>query len=154
MTKKNWALLSTLVVLAAAYVFYFTDWFVPKTIVIHHISRESRTFRRPSAAPLAPTIPVTFGLENNYRFTELKVVALEAWQTNQNTLPLWHLVSSSNSVPLKQFVYGRNIPGMKPAMLGTHAEELQPGVTYRLFVTAGSASGHHDFQPIALSGRR
>lgn len=147
MTKKNWILLATALVLAGIYIFFFTDWFAPKTILIHHVSRDTRNFRRPNA-PKSPTIPVTFGFDTGFKLTEVKVVPLAAWQTNQNVLPLWHLVASSNSVPVKFFVYGQNIAGLKPAIPGTHADELEPGVSYRLFVTAGSITGHHDFQPI------
>ena len=149
MTKKNWVLISIALVLAAVYVFYFTDWFRPKVIIIHHVSREMHIARRFPGAKEALTVPVTFGLEQNYKFTDIKVVVLDAWQTNQNTLPLWHLVSNSNSVPVKMFTYGQNIRGMKPAVPGTRAEELQPGITYRLFVKAGSVTGQHDFKPVA-----
>jgi hypothetical protein len=152
MTKKNWVLIFAAVALAAVYIFYFTDLFRPKILVIHHVSRDLRPGRRPPGAAESPTVPVTFGLEQNYKITELEVVPLAAWQTNPNTLPLWHLVSSSNSVPVKMFVYGQNIRGMQPSVPGTHADELQPGVTYRLFVTAGSIKGQHDFQPVARSG--
>lgn len=151
MTKKNWFLIFTAIVLATVYVVYFTDWFRPKIIVIHHISREIRTGRRPHDASQPLTVPVTFGLEKICKLTEVKVVALSAWQTNQDTIPLWHLISSSNSVPVKMFGYGQNIRGMKPAVPGTRAEELQPGITYRLFIIAGSATGQHDFQPVARS---
>ena len=148
MTKKNWALIFVALVLAVVYVVYFTDWFRPKVIVIHSASRETRNERRPGArAPLV--VPVTFGFEKDWKLTGLEVVELSAWQTNHDIAPLWHLTTSSNSIPIKMFRYGQWIRGMKPAVAGTRAEELQPGVTYRLFVTAGSAHGQHDFTPIA-----
>src|SRR5882757_8456871 len=101
MTKKNWVLIFTLVALAGIYIFYFTGLFRPKVLIIHHVSRELRTVRRPPGTQPSPTLPVTFGFEQNHKLTELEVIPLAAWQTNQNTLPLWHLVSSSNSVPVK-----------------------------------------------------
>ena len=44
------------------------------------------------------------------------------------------------------FVYGQHIRGLKPEVPGANAEPLQPDVTYRLFVTAGTAKGQHDFE--------
>ncbi|MEI9864183.1 MAG: hypothetical protein WDN00_06450 [Limisphaerales bacterium] len=56
------------------------------------------------------------------------------------------MVADTNAAPLKMFVYGQRVRGMKPAIAGARAEPLQPDVTYRLFVTAGSAKGQHDFE--------
>jgi hypothetical protein len=137
MTKKNWLLMVALVALAGVYVFYFTDWFKPKII---HISHTSRALRSPAL------VPITFGLEPQCQLTEIKVVPLAAWQTNPNTLPLWHLVSSTNAAPVKMFFYGQRIRGLKPEVPGAHAEPLQTNVTYRLFLTAGKAKGQHDFE--------
>ena len=132
--------------LAGVYIFYFTGWFKPRII---SITSTSRAFgRRPvnnAGAGPAPTT-ITFGLEPPCRPTEIKVVPLAAWQTNQNILPVWHLIYSSNSAPVKMFFYGQRLRGLKPEVPGAHAEPLQPDVTYRLFVTAGSAKGQHDFE--------
>ena len=146
MTKKNWLLLIALGALAGVYVFYFTDWFKPKTI---HISHTSRAFspRSGSKARVNPeTVPITFGVEPQCQLTEIIVVPLAAWETNQNTLPLWHLIASSNAAPIKMFMYGQHIRGLKPEVVGGHAQPLEPNVTYRLFVTAGKAKGQHDFE--------
>jgi hypothetical protein len=58
---------------------------------------------------------------------------------------LWHLVSDSNSVPVKTFFYGEYIRGMRPNLKGAGPEALQTNVTYRMFVRAGKAAGQHDF---------
>jgi hypothetical protein len=146
MTKKNWLMTIVLVVLASVYVFYFTDWFKPKIIHISSTSRAIRSrFRNAAASNLAP-VPVIFSLEPQSKLTEIKVVPLAAWQANQGVLPVWHLVASSNSMPVKMFVYGQHIRGLKPEVPGASAEPLQPDVTYRLFVSAGSAKGQHDFE--------
>jgi hypothetical protein len=146
MTKKNWLMMIVLVVLASVYVFYFTDWFKPKIIHISSTSRAIRSrFRNAAAGNLAP-VPVIFSLEPQSTLTEIKVVPLAAWQTNQGVLPVWHLVANSNSAPIKMFFYGQRIRGLKPEVPGAHADPLQPDVTYRLFVTAGSAKGQHDFE--------
>jgi hypothetical protein len=146
MTKKNWLMMIVLLVLAGVYIFYFTDWLKPKII---QISSTSRAFgRRPvnNAGAGPEMIPVTFSLEPQCRPTEIKVVPLAAWQTNQSTMPVWHLVYSSNAAPMKIFFYGQRLRGMKPEISGAQAEPLQPNVTYRLFLTAGRAKGQHDFE--------
>jgi hypothetical protein len=57
------------------------------------------------------------------------------------------LIADTNSVLLERpFYYGQRIRGLKPEVPGAHAQPLQPGVTYRLFVTAGKANGQHDFE--------
>jgi len=138
-------MVGTLVVLAGLYICFFTDWFKPKIIHITSASRVNRMRPARNAAG-ADVIPVTFSLAPQYKLSEITVVPLAAWQTNKLVLPLWHLVADTNAPTIKLFVYGQRIRGMKPALPGSHAEPLQPDVTYRLFVTAGSAKGQHDFQ--------
>jgi hypothetical protein len=89
---------------------------------------------------------VVFGLDQNYRLTEIKVVPLAEWQINQSVLPLWHLVSSSESAPIKFFLYGQNIDDMKPFMPGMQPKPLETNVVYRLFLSAGPVKGQHDFE--------
>lgn len=146
MTKKNRLLTIVLLVLAGVYVFYFTDWFKPKIIQITHTSRAFGRQARARARVDPASVPITFGLEPPCRITEIKVVPLAAWQTNQDILPVWHLVYSSNAPPVKMFFYGQRLRGLKPEVPGARAEPLQPDVTYRLFLTAGKARGQHDFE--------
>jgi hypothetical protein len=145
MTKKNLLLIAVAIGLAVMYVVYFTDWFRPKTIHIFHTSRANRQVNRPNARN-AETVPVIFGLSSQLRLTMIKVVPLSAAQTNRYAQPLWHLVSDSNSVPVKSFAYGQHIRGMKPAVPGARPQPLEPNVIYRLYVEAGSAKGEHDFE--------
>jgi hypothetical protein len=144
MTKKNWLMMIVLIGLAGTYIFYFTDWFKPK--IIHITSINARTSRIIQANAGSTTVPVIFKLGRPYKLTEIKVIDLGEWQTNKNCLPLWHLIAGSNSVPIKFFTYGQRIRGLKSEVPGAHAEPLQPDVTYRLFVIAGSAKGQHDFE--------
>jgi hypothetical protein len=145
MTKKNWLMMIVLLVLAGVYIYYFTDFFKPKII---HISSTSRAIRSRfgNAAGNPEPVPVIFNLEPPSKLTELKVVPLADWQTNQNTLPIWHLIADADAVPLKFFFYGQHIRGLKPEVPGMDAEPLVPGVRYRLFVAAGSVKGQHDFE--------
>jgi anti-sigma-K factor RskA len=142
MTKKTWILMAVAVVLVAAYAVFFTDWFQPQTVRIFHTSRNLRP-RRAQGAGMTSLI---FGLNAQFKLTEIKVVPLAAYQTNQNTLPLWHLVSNSNSVPVKMFFYGQSIRGLKPAVPGTRPQPLTNNVAYRLLVSAGKIKGEHDFE--------
>jgi hypothetical protein len=64
-------------------------------------------------------------------------------------MPIWHLVSNSNSVPIKDFTYGMAIKGMQPKIKGAVADPLVPGMAYRLFVEAGEIKLTHDFVPAA-----
>ena len=142
MTKKNWLLAIVAVALGLVYVIYFTDWFKPRTVRISHASRNLRPQRQ--SAGIVPGL--IFGLSRPLRLTELKIVPLEIWQTNKNVLPLWHLVSVSNSVPVKMFFYGQHIGGMKPAVPGDRPQPLATNTVYRLFLTAGNTTGQHDFK--------
>ncbi|HZL14368.1 MAG TPA: hypothetical protein VFC85_09540 [Verrucomicrobiae bacterium] len=148
MTKKNGFMLIVLLVLASFYVFYFTDFFRPKTIHIFHTSRNTRPGSR-AGRDSGETLPITFGFDRAYQFTEIKVVPLAAWQTNKDTPPIWHLISTSNSIPMRFLIYGQRIRGMIPEISGARPQSLSPGESYRLFVAAGSAKGRHDFQPVA-----
>ena len=149
MAKKQWMLTLVFVLLAGIYVYFFTDWFRSQPIRISHVARPELT-RRIGARVKAGnqnTAIVTFGLDARYQLTEIKVVCLAEWETNHFALPLWHLISDSNSVPIKMFPYGVAIRGMKPAIAGSWPQPLEPNVTYRLFVSAGSHKGQHDFTP-------
>jgi hypothetical protein len=140
MNKKNYILIAVVLVLAAVYVLYFTDWFRAKAIQIAHINRPVRTT---STGPASTQL--IFGLNGDYSLTEVRVVPLAALQTDKLAQPVWHLVSDEGSDDVNQFFYGQRISGMDSAVEGSRPEPLQPGVTYRLFVTAGRAKGQHDF---------
>jgi len=141
MEKKSWLLVLVAVVLAAAYVTFFTGWFRPHTVAIFHTCRHVRNrFAQNNGQPA-----VIFGVNRPLKLTEIKVVVLADFQANPKCLPLWHLVASSNAVPVKTFVYGQFIRGLKPEVPGTRAEPLTNYVTYRLLLTAGDLKGEHDF---------
>jgi hypothetical protein len=141
MTKKNIWLISLLLVLVGIYICFFTDWFKPHTIKILDTERQLRRFHTRNDLPY-----VLFVMEGRFQLTELKVVSLADYQKNSETPPLWHLVSDSNSVPVKAFVYGQHIHGMKPAFEGEDPQPLDTNVVYRLFVSAGGIKGSHDFK--------
>jgi hypothetical protein len=142
MTRKHWTLAAGLV-LAVVYACLFTGWFKPQTIEIYHTLRPSG--RVPQTRRDAPA-NLSFGLAGRLKLTEIKVVPLAEWQTNQSAPPVWHLVSDSNSAPVNVFSYGQRIRGMKPAVAGRRPQPLETNVAYRLFVSAGKIKGQHDFE--------
>ena len=143
MTKNNILWVAVAIALAAVYIIFFSNWFTPKTIQIYHTNRNLR-----SAPVQGNALPnLMFGMRpSNSRLTEIKVVSVTALETNKDTVPLWHLISDSNSVPLKYFFYGQHIAGMRPAIKGMGCEALETNVTYRMFLTAGRIKGEHDFE--------
>ena len=143
MFKKSSILVAVAVVLAAVYVFYFTDWFQSPTVKIFHTNRNSIRHRNEQSGSMPNLI---FGLSRSSRITEITVVPLAEYQANPKLLPLWHMVSDSNSVPLKTFYYGQNIRGLKPAVAGSHAQTLTNNITYRIVVSVGKIKGEHDFE--------
>jgi hypothetical protein len=141
MTKKNLVLLLFTLGLAVVYAIWFTDWFHPVALRISHTHRDLHPhLQHGNALP-----GLKFGVNGEFRLTEIKVVPLAGYETNHNILPLWHLVSDSNSVPVKTFFYGEYIRGMRPNFKGAGPEALETNVTYRMFVRAGKAAGQHDF---------
>jgi len=131
------------VILLAVYVVYFTGWFKKQTIHISHTVRPTPQARRMS---LTTGVIIAFGFDHPLQLREVSLVQLAQWQTNHFTTPLWHLVSDSNSVPVKFFIYGARIRGMRPAPPGSRPQPLTTNVVYRLFVRAGKIAGEHDFQ--------
>lgn len=142
MTKKNCLLILVAVGLATVYAIYFSDWFKPKSVLIFHTSRNLRPQR--SQGGMMPSLNFVFS--RPLKLTELKVVPLAAWQTNHNVLPVWHLISASNSAPVKIFFYGQRLGGLKPAVPGDRPQVLASNIVYRLFVIAGKITGQHDFE--------
>lgn len=148
-TKKTWVGLAAVLV-AGIYIFVYADWFKPAQVQIFHRLTAGRPFRgRRHLQTIAPELTVSFGLEQKLKLTEVKVVPLVAGETSKEALAVWHLVSKSNSVPVKGFLYGDYIHGMEPYVNGTRPHPLETNVTYRLYIKAGSVWGQHDF---SLSG--
>jgi hypothetical protein len=139
MRKKEFIWLGILLVLGGVYIHFFTHWFEKPTIAIISSFRPSR---RPGQA----AYQLVFSLNGDYRLTSIKVVPLEDKKFNPLAAPVWHLVSDSNSVPIRAFRYGQRIRGMKPALKGVKPDPLTPGMVYRLILSAGDAAGTKDFE--------
>lgn len=148
MTKKHLVLILVVLVGLIAYVHYFTDWFTPGSIQIVHTLRPPMPQRRarPSSDPGATVNVVSFGLNGKFKLTEVKVVLAADLATNKYPHAIWHLVSESNSVPQKGFVYGSDIKGMHSKIPGLRPEPLEAGIGYHLSVAAGELKGEYDFK--------
>jgi hypothetical protein len=148
MTRKTWMLIALVVVLGGTSLYLNQDWFAKDVIQITHRSRPARaTFFRRQRPSDSQVNPLVFGFDRKLKLTSIAVVPLSDILTNKYPHPIWHLVSTSNSVPTKTFYYGERIKGMQPEVKGATADPLEPGVQYRLLVEAGSFKAQHDFAP-------
>lgn len=141
MNNKTLALLAIAALLAGVYAYYFTDWV--KRPAIQIISQ----IRPGSPSPANPAVcTVAFTLDGEYPLKSLKVSAVDPRNPKRVGLPIWHLISDSNSMPIQGLIYGLPIAGMKAANTNRPAQPLEPEVTYRLFLEAGKAKGQKDFR--------
>jgi hypothetical protein len=151
MTRKNCILIALALLLGAFSLYLNRDWFAKDTIQIFSRSLPPRPMpggrKRPEPAPAVN--PITFGFTRSLKLTELKVVPVSDIETNKYPHPIWHLVSDSNSVPVRELSYGIPIRGMRPSVKGATAYPLDPGAKYRLFVESPGFKGEHDFVPVA-----
>ena len=146
MTKKSVFVTIFIVLLIGFSVYLNRERFKSDPLTIGDRTLQPRGApRRGQRAP--PPNSVIFLLSKQLRLTSVRVVYAEDFATNKYPHAIWELNSDSNSVPVKDFIYGANIRGMKPSVPGAVAETLQPGVKYRLFVEAGSIKGEHEFTP-------
>jgi hypothetical protein len=141
MAKKPWLPIAILVVVGGLFIYLNRDWFQRRPIQIsHRLYRFAGRF----GGGGSPT-PVMFEFDRRLKLTSIKIVSVADAQTNKYPQPLWYMITSSNSVPTKGFVYGMNVPGMHSAVKGATADPLDPSQKYRLLVEAGSLKAQHDF---------
>ena len=157
MTKNGIILSFIAVLLAAVYVYYFTDLFRKEGIQIIPTIRPGR----PSAIPRGPdqenVSPVSFALDGKYKLTSVKVCIAAELATNKYATPLWHLISDSNSIPSKAIIYGGPIKGMKPETPKARPEPLLPDIEYTLLLEAGKArsqTNFHTTKAVVFPGQR
>src|SRR6267154_558415 len=149
MSKKQWSLIALVVVLGGLSFYLNKDWFGRDNIQIYHRSRPARSSGRAArSSETAQIDPITFGFDRKVKLTELKVFPISAIETNNYPQPIWHLISESNSIPVKDFFYGASIQGMHPAIKGAAPDPLEPGVKYRLIADLGPLKLEHDFVPV------
>ena len=151
MTTKVWMLIALAVALGAFSLYLNKDWFAKDHIQIYDRSRPARGVFRRGAPPDSATDPIVFGFDRALKLTSVEVVPVADLLTNKHPEPIWHLVSDSNSIPIKAFTYGMHIRGMRPAVAGVRPQPLEPDVKYRLLIQAGSFKGEHEFVPVPSS---
>ena len=146
-------LIALAVVLGGFSLYLNKDRFAKDNIHIYHRSRPGRAalFRRKHADPSATINPIVFGFDRKLKLKSLKVIPMSAIETNKYPHPIWHLISESNSVAIKDFSYGTTIPGMHPAVEGAIPDPLEPNVAYRLEIESGPLKADHDFTPTPLA---
>jgi hypothetical protein len=145
MTKNGIVLSVIAVLLAAVYVYCFTDWLRKETIQIIPTIRPGRAVAMSRDPDQAPVYPVSFAFDGKYKLTSVKVLAMADLETNKYPTPLWHLISDSNSAPTKALMYGQAPKGMKPAVPRTRPEPLLPDVEYVLMIEAGKTKAQTNF---------
>jgi hypothetical protein len=148
MTKKNIFVAAFVILLAAASLYFNRGRFAKEPLDISHRSIAPRNATQRGQAAKAPTKPIVFLFNKTVQLKSLKVVLVSDAMTNKYPHAIWNLITDSNSVPIKEFLYGGGIGGMKPAVKGVGADRLEPGVNYRLIVEAGPEKVQHDFTPV------
>ncbi|MGA2866178.1 MAG: hypothetical protein ABSF95_17030 [Verrucomicrobiota bacterium] len=148
MTKKHWLLMALITLAGGLGLYCNRDWFANPPIQISHRFHAFAARFTDGAG----SVPLLFEFNRKLKLTSIQVVPVTDIQTNKYPHPLWALVSDSNSVPTKGFLYGMNVPGMRPAYQGVAADPPYLGVKYRLLIKAGSLKAQHDFvlEPPAL----
>ena len=145
MLSRQNLLILLVVILAASYVCLFTDW-----IDRPHIQIIAQTRPIRPRGQVAGVYPVSFLLDGKYRLTGVKVVPLNAFETNRFASPLWCLVADSNAPPTEGFLYGQKLAGLKQSVANAKPQRLEPNTVYRLFLEASRARGQIDFRTSGL----
>ena len=146
MTKKQITFLVVAVALIGLVLYIRKDWFARDKIQIYHRLVQARSVTRRARPANAPDLaPIFFGFDRTLKLTSIKVIPVSDIETNKYPHPIWEMISDSNAVPTKGFVYGMSVPGMKPAVKGATADPLEPGVKYRLIIEAGPLKAEHNF---------
>jgi hypothetical protein len=149
MTKKKLISILALILVLGGLSYYFNrDRFATEPLQISHRSFKPRGWLLRGAAAKAPADPVVFLLNHEVKLRSVKVILVSDAETNKFPHAIWSLDTDSNSIPVKEFMYGAPIRGMKPAVKGVGADPLQPGVNYRLLVETGAEKAQHDFTPV------
>jgi hypothetical protein len=141
MSKKTLWLIVAVLLLGGLSLYLNRDRFQSDSIQIGHRTLPNRGRRGRNT----PATSLVFLIDRELKLTSVKVISLGDLATNRFPHPLWELTTDSNSVPIKNFSYGVNIRGMRPAVQGATADPLQPGVKYRLLVETGGVKLEHDF---------
>ena len=114
--------------LTVSYVLFYSDSSDAKNIQVF------LTHRQTSAKGPRQII---FTLDKTYKVDSIRFCRAAEWQTNKFAHGLWHIVARLHPMPVAEFMYGQNVPGMDPSVPGAKPEPLEPGVKYTLCIQAG-----------------
>jgi hypothetical protein len=148
MTKKNISITAFAILLGGLSLYLNRDWFAADVIQVSHRSLPPRRWFKRGAAVKTAANPVIFLINRKVKLTSVKVVLASDIQTNKYPHAIWDLVSDSNSVPVRDFMYGAPIRSMRPAVKGAPADPLEAGVNYRVLIKTDSDKAEHDFVPV------
>ena len=149
MQNRSTALPLIAIFLAIVYVSFFTDWFRKKTIQIfvqHRPIPQKVDAKR--GLEEAPVFPISFAFDGKYELTMIKVTKSADLKSEQFPTPVWHLIATTNSRPMKAIVYGVAPPGMHPPGEDALPQPLVAGADYTLVIQAGARTGTTTFVPI------
>jgi hypothetical protein len=140
MQKREIMWIVVLAVVGLAYYHFMSGRYAQKPLVIH-------ASLRPSRRAQGAVYPVYFTLNDDFKLTSVKVVPLDDdGQVEPGTVPVWNLVTDSNSTPTRAFFYGQRIAGMKPALTNDQPDPLTPGVIYRILLSSGKLTTALNFK--------
>lgn len=145
-SNRNIWIVTSILIVVGLYAYAYRDNLRPKEIVIsHRISVGPPVRGKSRTDQTINVLQVAFGFDRKYELTEVKVIPVAALETNKNPTPLWHLISDSNSIPIKAFAYGDHIHGLHPPVKNSQPLPLESNMVYRLIITAGWQKGQYDF---------
>lgn len=137
MMRKKHFLVTLLVVLAAGYVYRFTDWIVAPRIQVDVTTRPVRG----TAAEGTVLTPV-FMLDRDCPLTAVQVKALSNVPPALLGKVAWRVTRPPGREPVRGFLFDDALPGGK---VETKAQPLVAGGVYRVEVEAGRLRGERDF---------
>jgi hypothetical protein len=137
MMRKKQILVTLLVVLAAGYVYRFTDWIVPSRIQVEVTTRPVR-----GAAPEGGVLTPVFMLDRDCPVTAIEVIALSNVPPASMGKVAWRVSRPPGREPVRGFLFDDALPGAKTE---SKAQPLIAGGVYRIEVQAGRMRGQREF---------
>jgi len=149
MDKKQISLVVVVIFLISATAYMCRDWLGPEEIQIGSAIRPNRVpeNEQKNLGPAVKRQPYTVSFFFNRKcvLQSVKVVRASEFETNRFAHPLWELLATAETPPVKSITYGVPIRGMHPEIKGAQADVLQPGVAYRLIIKTSNQEASHDF---------
>ncbi len=136
-------MVTVLVVVAAGYVYRFTDWIVPPRIQVDVTTRPVR-----GGVPEGAVLTPVFMLDREAPLTSIRVVAVSNVPPGVLGKVAWQVTRPPGREPVRGFLFDDSLPG---AMVVSKAQPLVPGGVYRVDVAAGRLRGQRDFVARAAS---